>query len=130
MEPTARKLSFGQRVGESRASKTLLFWSAVAAVVATMVVGFTWGGWVTGGTARAMAQTMADDAVVKRLAPICVVQSGQDPKKVEKLKELTALNGYERGEFLKKLGWSKMPGEAESDSRVSEECAKLLTNSK
>ena len=117
-------------MGESRASKTLLFWSAVAAVVATMIVGFTWGGWVTGGTARAMAQTMADEAVVKRLAPICVVQSGQDPKKVEKLKELTALSGYERGEFLKKVGWSKMPGEAESDSRVSEECAKLLTSSK
>jgi len=130
MEPTARKLSFGQRMGESRASKTLLFWSAVAAVVATMIVGFTWGGWVTGGTARAMAQTMADEAVVKRLAPICVVQSGQDPKKVEKLKELTALSGYERGEFLKKVGWSKMPGEAESDSRVSEECAKLLISSK
>ena len=103
MEPTARKLSFGQRRGESRASKTLLFWSAVAAVGATMIVGFTWGGWVTGGTARAMAQTMADEAVVKRLAPICVVQSGQDPKKVEKMKELTALSGYERGEFLKKV---------------------------
>jgi hypothetical protein len=28
------------------------------------------------------------------------------------------------------VGWSKMPGEAESDSRVSEECAKLLTSTK
>jgi hypothetical protein len=114
----------------SKASKTLLFWSAMAAVIATMIVGFTWGGWVTGGTARAMAQTQADDAVVNRLAPICVIQSGLDPNKAEKLKELTALSGYERGEFLKKVGWSKMPGEAESDSRVSEACAKLLTSAK
>ena len=74
--------------------------------------------------------TQADDAVVKRLAPICVIQSGQDPKKAERLTELTALSGYERGDFLKKVGWSKMPGEAESDSRVSEECAKLLTSAK
>ena len=130
MQPTARKLSSGQRMAEARATKPLLYWSAVAADGATMIVGFPWGGWVPGGTARAMAQTMADEAVVKRLAPICVVQSGQDPKKVEKLKELTALSGYERGEFLKKVGWSKMPGEAESDSRVSEECAKLLTSTK
>jgi hypothetical protein len=128
MEP--RKLSFGQRMSESKASKTLLFWTAVGAVVFTMIIGFTWGGWVTGGTARATAQTQADDAVVKRLAPICVVQSGLDPKKAERLKELTALSGYERGDFLKKVGWSKMPGEAESDSRVSEECAKLLTSAK
>ena len=130
MEPTARKLSFGQRMGESRASKTLLFWSAVAAGVGTVSVGFTWGGGVPGGTGGAVARARAAVAVVKRLAPICVVQSGQDPKKVEKLKELTALSGYERGEFLKKVGWSKMPGEAESDSRVSEECAKLLTSTK
>ena len=36
MEP--RKLSFGQKMSESRASKTLLFWSAMAAVIATMIV--------------------------------------------------------------------------------------------
>jgi hypothetical protein len=125
-----RKLSFGQRMSESRASKTLLFWSAMAAVIATMIVGFTWGGWVTGGTARAMAQTQAEDAVVKRLVPICVVQSNEDPKKAEKLKEMNALSSYERSEFLEKVGWSKMPGETESDSRVSEECAKLLTSTK
>jgi hypothetical protein len=128
MEP--RKLSFGQRMSESKASKTLLFWTSVGAVIFTMIIGFTWGGWVTGGTARAMAQTQADDAVVKRLAPICVTQSGLDPKKAERLTELNALSGYERGDFLKKVGWSKMPGEAESDSRVSEECAKLLTSAK
>ena len=128
MEP--RKLSFGQRVSESKASKTVLFWTVAGAVIFTMILGFTWGGWVTGGTARAMSQTQADDAVVKRLAPICVVQSGLDPKKAERLKELTALSGYERGDYLKKVGWSKMPGEAESESRVSEECAKLLTSAK
>jgi hypothetical protein len=117
-------------MSESKASKTVLFWTVAGAVIFTMILGFTWGGWITGGTARAMSQTQADDAVVKRLAPICVVQSGLDPKKAERLKELTALSGYERGDYLKKVGWSKMPGEAESDSRVSEECAKLLTSAK
>ena len=47
-------------------------------MVFTMIVGFSWGGWVTGGTARQTAETMARDAVVTRLAPICVTQSGRD----------------------------------------------------
>jgi hypothetical protein len=46
----------------------------------TMIVGFTWGGRVTGGTARAMAVTMGEEAVVKRLAPICVVQFNEEPE--------------------------------------------------
>ncbi len=73
-----------------------------------------------------MAQVLADDAVVRRLALICVVQSKQDPRKGQKLKELKALNAYERGDYVKKQGWAKMPGEAEPDSKVADECAKLL----
>ena len=56
----------------------------------------------------------------------CVVQSKQDPRKHQKLKELKALNAYERGDYVKKQDWAKMPGEAEPDSKVADECAKLL----
>jgi len=35
-----------------------------------------------------MAQVTGDDAVVKRLAPICVVRFTQDPGKVQKLKDV------------------------------------------
>ena len=45
-----------------RATKATLFWSCAACIVATVVVGFTWGGWVTGGTARSMAQNAAESA--------------------------------------------------------------------
>ena len=44
--------------------------------VAVWGVGVGWGGWVTGGTARQTAEAMARDAVVQRLAPICVVHRG------------------------------------------------------
>jgi len=91
-----------------------------------MIVGFTWGGWVTGGTAREIAKEMAEGAVVKRLAPICVVQFNQDPGKDQKLKELKATSSYQRGDYVKKQGWAKMPGEEEPDGKVAEECAKLL----
>ena len=39
-----------------RASKTVLFWACAGSAVLATVVGFSWGGWVTGGTAREMAE--------------------------------------------------------------------------
>jgi hypothetical protein len=122
-----RTKGFGQRLGEARPTKTLVFWAWVASVVVIMIIGFTWGGWVTGRTARDMAAIMAEEAVVKRLVPICVRQFKQDPGKDQKLKELKEKErSYERGEYVKKQGWATMPGEEEADSNVAEECAKLL----
>ena len=69
---------------------------------------------------------MADEAVVRRLAPICVVQFKQDPGKDQKLKELKEVSTYERGDYVKKQGWATMPGGAEPESKVADECAKLL----
>ena len=51
------KPSLSRRWEDYQPSKTILFWACVAAIIATMVVGFTWGGWVTGGTSRAAATT-------------------------------------------------------------------------
>jgi hypothetical protein len=99
-------------------------------VVATLIVGFTWGGWVLGGTARSMAQVMAEDAVTKRLAPMCVVQVNSDPAKAQKVKELMDMSAYERGDYVKKQGWAKMPGEGEADGKVADECARLLIQGK
>src|SRR3989304_4567183 len=62
-----RKMSFRQRWDESRPTKTAVFWSWVGSVVLTMIIGFAWGGWVTGGTARSMAGKIAEDAVAKSL---------------------------------------------------------------
>jgi hypothetical protein len=120
------KVRLGQRWSEARPTKTIVFWSWVASVVVTMIIGFTWGGWVTGGTSREMAKVMADDAVVRRLAPICVIRFKQDPGKDQKLKELKEVSSWQSGEYVKKQGWATMPGEKEPDGKVADECAKLL----
>jgi len=91
-----------------------------------MIIGFAWGGWVTGGTAQKMAEEMAEDAVVNRLAPICVVQFNQDPGKDQKLKELKETGSWKRGDYVKEQGWATMPGEEKPDSKVADECAKRL----
>ncbi len=126
MEKPGEKPSLGQRWSEARPTKTIVFWSWVASVVVTMIIGFTWGGWVTGRTARNIAEVMAEDAVVRRLAPICVLQFKKDPGKDQKLKELKETSTWQRGEYVKNQGWATMPGEKEPESKVADECAKLL----
>ena len=123
-------VSFRQRWSGARATKTVVFWFCVASVVVTMIVGFTWGGWVTGGTAREMAKVMAEDAVVRRLAPICAVRFEQDPRKDQKLKELKEVSAWQRGDYVTKQGWATLPGDKEPDSKVAAECAKLLVPEK
>jgi hypothetical protein len=126
MEPNRQNLSFGQKWSAARPTKTVVFWSCVASAVVTMIVGFSWGGWVTGSTARSMATVNGEDAVVKRLAPICVVRFTQDPGKDLKLKEVQATDTWQRGDYVKKQGWATMPGEKEPDGKVADECVKLL----
>jgi hypothetical protein len=121
-----RKVSLKEWWSEARPTKTAVFWSWVGSVILTMIIGFAWGGWVTGGTARSMAEKMAEDAVVKRLAPMCVVQFNRDPGKDQKLVELKAAGSWQAGEYVEKQGWATMVGEAKPDSAVASECARLL----
>jgi hypothetical protein len=108
----------------------MAFWACMASVVLTMIVGFGWGGWVTGGTALKMAEARADDAVVKRLAPICVLQFNRDPRKDQKLVALKGTDTWQRDGYVEKQGWATMPGEEKSDSKVAEACAQLLLANK
>jgi hypothetical protein len=107
-----KKVSYGQRWDKARAAKKVVF----------MIVGFNWGGWVTGGT----AESMATDAVVQRLSSVCVGQFNQDPGKEQKLNDLKEARFYERDDYVKEQGWATMPGEAQPDSKVANVCAKLI----
>jgi hypothetical protein len=121
-----KKVSARQRWDKARATKKVVFWAILGAIVLTMIVGFSWGGWVTGGTAQAMGETMADDAVVQRLAPICVFQFNQDPDKAQKLMEFNEAKYYQKDDYVKEQGWATMPGEDQPDRQVAEACASLL----
>ncbi|NQT57076.1 MAG: hypothetical protein HQ551_12705 [Desulfobacteraceae bacterium] len=126
MAQNKEKASSGQRRRAAQPSLKVLIWSCVACIVLTIIIGFTLGGWVTGGTAQNMAEESAEKAVVDRLSAICVVQFKQDLEKDKKLKELKEKSSWDRGEYVEKQGWATMPGEKESDRAVAEKCAKLL----
>jgi hypothetical protein len=124
--PTPETPGLRQRWDKAKASKTVVFWVAVAAVVLVIFVGFTWGGWVTGGSALTSSRAAAQVAVIERLAPICVAQFNQDPLKDEKLAELQTVSSFQRSAFVREQGWATMPGEDGPDNRVSDACARLI----
>jgi len=101
-------------------------WGAIGGAIVIAIIGFSWGGWVTSGTAKSMAEEMAADAVANRLAPICVVQFNQDSEKTQKLKKLEETDTWQRADYVEKQGWATMPGEEKPDSKVAEACVKLL----
>jgi dienelactone hydrolase len=72
-------------LGESR---TRLIQGMVIGAVASMVIGFSWGGWVTGATANKLAADQAGAAVVTVLTPICVDKFMQNGDAQENLAAL------------------------------------------
>src|SRR5215217_8004717 len=100
-----------QRWDEFRPSKAIFFWTLVAVVALTMMVGFIWGGWMTSASAQKMANTVAKSAVVERLAPICVAQFNLDPDKDAKLLLFQQGSAYERTKYVTDQAWATLPGD-------------------
>lgn len=100
-------------------------WGAVVGGIGTIIVGFSWGGWMLGGTADKMAEERSAAAVTKALVPICVSQSAADPQKRQELAQITY--PYERQEFVFKAGWATVPGSDEPNSELAAACARTLS---
>jgi hypothetical protein len=121
-----KKETLGARWSKVQPTKMIVFWACLAAIVLTMLVGFNWGGWVRGSTAHNRADVMARDAVVQRLATICVGQFNLDPAQEQKLIELQATRSYDRAKYVTTQGWATVPGDEKPENRVADACAKQL----
>ena len=86
--------------------------------VALAVVGFSWGGWVTGGTARLMAADQSQTDVVSALTSICLDQSKRDPQLTERVSTSQSRLVMEAG--------ATMPGTTEGNRPVAIACANEL----
>jgi hypothetical protein len=120
------KQTLGQRWEAFRPTKAALVWSCVACTVGATVLGFTWGGWVTGGTARAMAEDAAAGARSELAAAVCVDRFKAGGDASAQLAALKGLSGWERGSFVEKGGWATMPDKAEVTKKAAGLCADQL----
>jgi hypothetical protein len=100
---------------------------AVVGAIIVAIVGFNWGGWVTGGTAAKNAAAASRDAVVAALAPICVERFRAQPDVALKTDALMKGSTWDRGNMVEKSGYATMPGSTTADSDVARACATILT---
>jgi len=95
-------------------------WGLILGAAAAMIVGFAWGGWVTGTTSKGRS----DEAVLASRAAICVAQFMRAPNHDQELKAFGETDSWKRSELIGKGGWDKMPGQEEANGAVAEACAK------
>lgn len=119
-------MSILQRWSEYRPTRTQLFWTVLAGIVATLIIGFGPGGWVTGGTARQMADEAAATSHNELAAAVCAEHFMRAADARARLAKLQALDWWERDEHVADGGWATMPGEKKADSAVAQMCATRL----
>jgi len=107
-------------------SLTRLLQGAAAGAVATLVIGFNWGGWVTGGTAKEMTQKGVSTALVSALSPICVDKFQHSADAASNLVEFKKVSSWQQGSFIEKGGWATMPGAEPANGAVAQACAAML----
>lgn len=106
------------------------FWGVAGGAAALAIVGFTWGGWVTGGKAEAVSLQRANNAVVGALAPVCVDRFQHATDAAATLTVLKKVDSWSQGEFVEKGGWATLPGSnsPEQVTAVAKACAQLLVS--
>lgn len=104
-----------------------LFQGLTVGVIATLIIGFGWGGWHLGGTVDEMVETASQTATVTALAPICAAKFQQAADADNGLVvKLNAVDSWERDSHLMKAGWATFPGGSKPDTDVAQACANLL----
>jgi hypothetical protein len=115
-------------LGESR---TRLLQGIAIGAVASMAIGFSWGGWMTSGTANRLAADRTGIAVVTALTPICVANFLENNDAEANLAVLRKIpTNWEQGQYLEKGGWATRPGAASSDYELARACAAKLIQAK
>jgi hypothetical protein len=108
-----------------RESLKRLLQGAVVGAVATIVVGFNWGGWSLGSTADKMAREQSKLAVVAALAPACADKFRAQPDAAAKTIALSKVDAWNRTKDFPKE-FVTLPGETYPNSALVDACYALL----
>ena len=124
----ARERTLSQRWREYRPTKAILFWFGAGCAALTMIVGFSWGGWVTGRTATGLAYNAASSARAELAAAACVNRFMGATDAGVQLAALKETGIWQRNDFVEKGGWVTMPGTQGPVSGAADVCARQLVD--
>lgn len=101
-------------------------YGALAGAVVFGAVGFSWGGWVTGGSANEAALALAQEKVTAALVPICLDIAKADPDRIAQLATIRDASSFKRRDAVMAAGWATVPGSDVPDRNLAQACAAAL----
>lgn len=119
-----------RRWEDYRASKTVVFWACAACILATLIAGFGWGGWVTGGTAATMIGKASAGGRAELAATICYNRFVSAPDAAAQLASLKSSDSWKREDFIRAGGWTTIAGIAAPVDGAAALCAQQLMDAK
>ena len=105
-----------------------LLQGAFIGFLATVIVGFGWGGWTLGSTAKELAEKSASSAAIAALAPICVDKFQHASGAEANLVELKKVSSWQQTSFVEKGGWATLPGSDAANSSVARASSPAITD--
>jgi hypothetical protein len=108
-------------------SITRLLQGACFGALVTVVVGFGWGGWMLGSTAKQMAVKDTSTALAAVLAPMCADKFRSGAEAPANLAEFKKVSAWQQDTYIQKGGWATFPGMSAPDLSIAQACAKILT---
>jgi hypothetical protein len=104
-----------------------LLQGAFVGFLATVIIGFSWGGWTLGTTAKEMAVKEASAALVAVLGPMCADKFKSASEATLNMVELKKVSSWQQDSYIQKGGWATFPGMTSPDLAIAQSCAKILT---
>jgi hypothetical protein len=100
---------------------------ACVGAVATMIIGFNWGGWVLARAAENDTTLRVNAALVQAYGPVCIERFKHQPNVEAKWAELTKIDTWRRDAYIKESGFATPPGSTSPNSAVADACAEALS---
>jgi len=107
-------------------SGTRLLQGAAFGAVATIAIGFGWGGWTLGSVAERMANQRTTAALVTAYAPVCVERYNTNAT-TEQRDAFSKESKWNRDSLIEKAGYATLPGSELPNGPVADACAEALT---
>lgn len=105
-----------------------LFQGASFGAIATILIGFNWGGWTLESTAKNNSREMVKNAVTSVLTPICVDNFNNSADQASNLVRFQSESAYKQGRFIEDGGWAIFPGTTEANREVARACAVIISD--
>lgn len=109
-----------------RPSLIRLLQGACIGSLATVLLGFSWGGWMLGVTAREMAVKDTSAALVAVLAPMCADKLRNGPDGPVNLVQFRKVESWQQEFYIQRGGWATFPGMPSPDFAIAQACANIV----